>query len=137
MDIKRFAVTANATLGMLTMEGVPPLWTLEQLWRDNQDDVSCIPTGTYTCVPHGWNDEAVRFTKVWEVTQVPGREAILLHAGNFDTDTHGCILVGMSISKGVLQNSRQAINLLRTAIGAQSFTLMLTDAITLPATAQG
>lgn len=124
LTLTRFATHKNATLGMLDGQGVN-LWTLEDLWKENQRQISCIPTGEYKCKPHGWNGEKVKFPKVWEVMNVPSRDAILIHAGNTERDTLGCILVGHGISRGALVDSRKAIDLLRRKIGNNSFTLTI------------
>ena len=63
---------------------------LELADRSNKKRVSCIPLGVYRCVlrysnKYGWH---------YHVKEVPGRTLILIHFGNYYTDTLGCILVG-------------------------------------------
>jgi hypothetical protein len=118
-----------ATLGYLVV-GKVVVHTLEDAWKDNQRGVSCIPAGTYKCIPHGWEpDSTVRFKRVWEVTNVPGRSAILFgHPGNSDADTKGCILPGLGNASGVLTSSVSAAELLRKVIGCNPFTLTIIDA---------
>jgi hypothetical protein len=53
--------------------------------------VSCIPVGTYKIKIH----QSPKFGKCYKVHNVPGRDEILIHAGNTHHDTHGCILLGM------------------------------------------
>lgn len=51
----------------------------------------CIPAGTYHCIPH--NSPA--HPNTWELENVPGRTAILIHSGNAPKeDSLGCILIG-------------------------------------------
>lgn len=118
-------------MGTLTVCGardLPQIFTLEDRWRANAAGVSCIPGGTYRAVPHGWKTtEPVRFKRVWRLLDVPKREAILIHAGNTDVDTHGCILVGLSRRPGMVLESRKALDLLREAIGERSFTIVVRD----------
>jgi len=64
--------------------------TLELPWLDNSKQISCIPAGTYQVRKHN----SPTFGKVFHVTGVPGRSEILIHKGNFNKDTKGCILVG-------------------------------------------
>ena len=80
------------------------------------------------CIKH----EGPRFKDVWEVTGVPGREAILIHQGNTMRDTDGCILVGEQFTQfgelpGV-NNSVATLNHLRD-IMPDKFWLVVEDAI--------
>ena len=118
----------SVTLGMLQIEGVKhaPIFTLENPKRDTHID-SLIPAGTYTCRPYS----SEKYPDVYEICDVPGRTYILIHAGNFEADTTGCVLVGLSA--GVMKNqaavmqSRQAMDQLRKLIGDQEFTLQVVD----------
>ena len=67
--------------------------TIERPWLDNQNQISCIPAGTYLFYKYnsptkGW---------VWRTDQVPNRTAIEIHAANFASQLLGCIAVGASI----------------------------------------
>src|ERR1051326_7846899 len=73
---------------------IPYCATLEQPWMGNAPGQSCIPAGTYICRP--W--KGVKFPDTYEVTNVPGRLAILFHWGNTVRDTEGCIVLGSSYS---------------------------------------
>lgn len=64
--------------------------TLELAWKNNQRKVSCIPIGTYTCVAR----VSPKYGRHFHVTNVPNRDLILIHHGNFHTDILGCILIG-------------------------------------------
>jgi len=108
--VRRLVLTRTGgteqTLGVLSVrEDGEPIWscaTLELPWRHNERRESCIPPG-----PPGGPDGG-RGPKVYDVTRhvsqqygqcfwvrsVPGRSEILIHAGNFLSDTLGCILVG-------------------------------------------
>lgn len=122
----------DCTLGNLKIMGVghPTIYTLEEPWQENKQTISCIPKGTYKCVPHNWkSSKAFRFGKVWEVTKVPNRLSILIHAGNTTDDIEGCILVGLSRGdlnglEAVLE-SRKAIDMLRSIIGEAGFNLTI------------
>lgn len=102
------------------------LWTCEDLWQDNRANISCIPDGQYRCDPHGWEPKNLyRFKRVWQVIGVRSRSVILFHAGNDNTDTQGCILVGRGISNAGITDSQLAIDYLRRTIGEKSFTLVV------------
>jgi hypothetical protein len=90
LSLRRVASGMRGTFGVLLMDGDPICVTCEDPWNDNASGDSCIPPGTYRCVPHN----GPRFSNVWEVTGVSGRSAILIHNGNSIADTHGCILCG-------------------------------------------
>lgn len=116
--IQRQEKTTDSIIGKLTVMGWDKfLYTLENLALH-------IPAGVYKCVPH----DGPHWQGVWEITGVPGRSAILIHAGNTDVDTRGCILVGMARTADAIQMSRDALNLLRQTVGeATSFTLTVLD----------
>lgn len=64
--------------------------TLELPWRENQRRVSCIPEGTYEVVRR----ESRKFGEHFHILNVPERDFILIHSGNFHYQIQGCILVG-------------------------------------------
>lgn len=67
--------------------------TLELPYRQNQRQISCIPDGTYVINPH----LSFRFGRCFELQNVPNRSNILIHKGNFNKDTKGCILIGYGV----------------------------------------
>lgn len=86
--------TSRQTLGHLFLfSGVNKVWeckTLEPPWVNNQRSISCIPPGSYTVHPHN----SSKFRNCFWIKNVPGRSEILIHPGNFHSETNGCILVG-------------------------------------------
>lgn len=90
VDLKREILANTAVLGTMYINGVEICKTLENPWLNNVPSFSCIPTGDYICKKY--NSES--YSDVWEVTDVQGRTYILIHAGNTEEDTEGCILVG-------------------------------------------
>jgi len=87
------------TLGYFSLyEGVNLIFdcvTLELAWKDNETNVSCIPKGTYKVTPR-YSD---KYTQHFILEDVPNRKFILIHSGNFNSDTEGCILLGTSFRK--------------------------------------
>jgi hypothetical protein len=71
--------------------------TIELPWKDNNQNTSCIPEGTYDVI------KTISPTKgkgmIFLLKDVPNRTAIEIHIGNYVTgnhiDTEGCILPGM------------------------------------------
>mgnify|MGYP003132802307 CR=1 FL=1 len=93
---------SDKTLGVLVdFAGVPFAVTLEPplVMSDDgyhtQPNISCIPLGFYRCK----RVNSPRFGDTFEITNVPGRSHILLHKGNRETDTLGCVLVAESFSE--------------------------------------
>jgi len=115
---------STVTLGFLQSDDVEhnPIFTLENPLRATAKD-SLIPGGAYICRPYS----SKRFPDCWEVHNVPGRTKILIHAGNNEADTTGCILVGLAA--GVINDqpsvlhSRLAMDMLRKLIGKSDFIL--------------
>lgn len=91
--LERFAYHPAGTLGYLHLPG-RRLFTVEQAWRDNQPNISCIPEGSYRCVPV----KSPRFGATYEVGHVPGRSHILLHAANWPSQLEGCIAPGIQLA---------------------------------------
>ena len=69
--------------------------TIELPWLNNEPFISCIPPGTYKA------KKILSSTFGWciQILDVPNRTNILLHSGNFYTNTKGCIIVGKSFAK--------------------------------------
>lgn len=113
--IKLYRLPSNfsGTFGILTRGGVPLCNTCEDPWNENRPQISCIPAGKYQCVPHS----GTKYKNVWRLENVPGRSAILIHAGNSIEDTRGCLLVGngFGIVNGLpsVINSRETLAQLR------------------------
>lgn len=94
VEINRCFSRNDGTFGMLSIDSFPICLTLERQWQNNAKGISCIPAGSYLCK----RVISPKFGRTFEVTGVPGRDAILFHAGNIDDDSHGCILLGEELS---------------------------------------
>lgn len=88
----RYIKTNRFTLGML-MHNTGSADTLELPDIGNLHDASCIPAGSYPLRtytrPSGMH--------VIRVLDVPGRENIEIHEGNYLEQTDGCILTGATV----------------------------------------
>ena len=118
MILKRQFEDQFGTHGELYYDDGEPtgIHTLEEPWKQNQREISCIPPGDYPLKEHNGH----HFQDVWEVCNVPGRSAILIHAGNTIKDTRGCILVGLVKRKDGVGSSQDALTWLRTHIPPKS-----------------
>jgi hypothetical protein len=70
-------------------------YTLELPWNDNQRMVSCIPEGEYNV--HKMEPNKKRAYFYFCVMNVPGRDSILFHPGNYTRQILGCILPGKTL----------------------------------------
>lgn len=103
-ELIRYAYCADWTLGELTF-GRVTLATIERPWRDNKNDVSCIPEGVYDVVcferPDGDRVYALVNPELGvylHAKDIPagerGRFLILIHVGNWVGDIIGCVAPG-------------------------------------------
>jgi Family of unknown function (DUF5675) len=94
--ITRTSHEVKQTLGQLAVTEagatVYSCKTLELPWLNNKSRVSCIPVGTYKVVKR----DSPKYGAHFHVQNVPGRDMILIHQGNYHTDILGCILVGQT-----------------------------------------
>jgi hypothetical protein len=68
--------------------------TLELPWNENKRNESCIPLGNYKVSTR----KSAKYNKHYHIEDVNGRSLILIHPGNYYSQTNGCILVGKSAS---------------------------------------
>lgn len=119
---------SRATLGLLKVVECShdPIFTLENPLRDTTVD-SRIPAGIYEAVKYSSD----KHPRAWLLKDVPGRDHILIHSGNTEKDTLGCILVGLSC--GTLNNeprlnqSRDAISKLDDLLGSEDILVTVLD----------
>ena len=69
-------------------------YTLELGWKDNKFQVSCIPKGTYKVEKRS----STKYKNHFHILDVPNRTFILIHNGNYNRHTKGCVLVGKTLS---------------------------------------
>ena len=98
VTIDRLTYSEKQTEGLLTVYDncgcvVFNCWTLELPWLDNKQSVSCIPTGAYDVVKR----TSTKYKAHFHVLDVPNRSYILIHNGNYNWHTRGCILVGKKL----------------------------------------
>lgn len=90
LTIKRVSTNNDGTYGVIIQNTTPFALTLEESWKENKRDISCIPAGEYICK----RVNSPRFGDTFGIVNVEGRSNILFHWGNTEKDTKGCILVG-------------------------------------------
>lgn len=92
LRIVRYSEIEDGMFGIMSYNGNPFSLTLEPNDRGNGRN-SCIPPGVYICKRHS----GPKYKNTWEITEVPGRTAILFHWGNVEDDSLGCILLGHAL----------------------------------------
>ena len=112
----RDTFTENSTIGELFINGERFCDTLENPWLDNQRNISCIPAGEYPVRLRYPRESATREYLHLLVQDVPNRDYILFHRGNFPKDTSGCILLGQGTQQDVVNNSTLAMDLVMKEI---------------------
>lgn len=119
LKVLRYNSSKDFTLGMLmdTTNGVEFLcYTLEDEHRDSKvHGDTRVPSGTYNITLRTVGSFHSKYSTQYKpmhkgmlwVRDVPGFEYILIHTGNTDEDTAGCLLVGVSsdYSKGFIGGS--------------------------------
>ncbi|MCU0431386.1 MAG: DUF5675 family protein, partial [Cytophagaceae bacterium] len=123
--LQRGASNEKETLGTISVMNaereVFTCKTLELPWKDNKVDISCIPKGTYKVQKR----YSARYLHHFHVMDVPGRNWILIHTGNYYSQIAGSIIVGLhhvDLNKdGVLDvsNSAETIKKLQSILPDQ------------------
>jgi len=131
--LERTFMDNRVTIGTLTMryedKVIFSCKTLEPKWDGNKKNVSCIPPGEYAVETYS----SSKYPNVYEVQNVPGRSKILFHAGNYYSNTEGCILVGEKIGDingdGVVDvnNSNVTLSAMKEATRYYGFNLTIID----------
>ena len=89
--LKRHDDNGVRTIGDLYVGDAFECATLEPPWKNNAEDISCIPAGRYPVIVNHSN----RFNRdMPRICSVEGRGGILFHSGIKAANTKGCVLVG-------------------------------------------
>jgi hypothetical protein len=115
------------TLGNLQIGGIKhkPIFTLENPWRNNERNLSCIPVGEYECKAF----TGIKHRNCYQVCNVKDRAYILIHKGNYAKDTQGCILIGNCVvsrhSEYMITNSQATMRILKELLENEPFLLYI------------
>tara|TARA_R100000231_G_scaffold96897_1_gene72429 strand:+ start:82 stop:669 length:588 start_codon:yes stop_codon:yes gene_type:complete len=104
LDVVRTQFGKDATNGMLFVDGVFEAFTLEDEVRDKKiKGETAIPLGEYEIKLRTVGGFHSKYTERYgaafhkgmlELQSVPGFQYILIHTGNSDSHTAGCLLIG-------------------------------------------
>jgi len=110
LTVARYAYEENETRGVIYAGGTFIGYSMENPWKDNQKNVSCIPKGEYRTDIRPAEDSPSRDYDHLILRDVPERTYILWHIGNDATHTEGCILPGYTATPGMVGRSRECFN---------------------------
>lgn len=127
MKLTRTSYEESGIYGILSQDdGSQIAVTLEHAYQ--QDDGSFAPktpSGIYQCVlgQHELASMTAPF-QTYEITNVPGHSNILIHMGNYNADSEGCVLVGANRVDNMITNSRVTFaSFMESMAGIDSFQL--------------
>ena len=108
LEIRRMSITDKCIAGYLLVNDSVICYTLELPYIDNINFISSIKPGTYEASIKedgqlGWRIK---------LKNVPGRDDILIHIGNYKSDITGCTLLGtdVDINNCTVSHSRDALD---------------------------
>lgn len=130
VKLRRLESSDQGTFGHL-VDGDFVAFSGELPWKNNENDISCIPEGRFEC-RWTWSGHFRRY--MYEV-KVPGRVGVRIHSANFMGEPHpprlkqleGCVSLGEKI--GVMEGqkaifvSRPAIEKFEKRMGGLPFIL--------------
>lgn len=122
LNLLRISDTGIETFGVLLFNKHPICATLELPWKENQHEISCIPTGFYNCT-YELNPKK---GPCFRLQNVSNRDGILIHAANEVHELKGCIAPGMTFEQSEfvgVGHSKDAIRELEKISDKGPFTL--------------
>lgn len=111
LTILRYESSQQGTFGVCLHDGRWLCHCIEPACRDGQRD-HAVAAGVYE-LRCEWSP---RFGRCLPTIIVPGRSGLRFHAGNFVSDTRGCVLPGKQRARGALYESAAALEELITYI---------------------
>ena len=137
LSLHRQSSNEAATLGRLFVNDEFECVTLEDVVRCIADDGSgkvqdatAVPAGTYKVII---NVSPRLGRPMMRLLDVPHFDGILIHSGNDDVDTHGCILVGQvmdgpdRIHGGILALPALQVKVAKALDAGEDVSLVITD----------
>jgi hypothetical protein len=133
IKLHRFWQDEFQTSGTLTILDTNnfPLFSslsLERGWRNNEKNISCIPTGVYEV----HLEYSPLFQQLlWEIKGVPGRSECKFHSANYWNELNGCISPGLRYKKlnndeyRDVTNSRASLSAFHKALGTHKTAILI------------
>jgi len=141
MILTRQSKEADGVFGTMSSEdGSFSCVTLERSYDSglgNGSYMAKVPEGTYICIRHAPNRLPYETFMLQHIPDFQGApvDGILIHIGNYDTDSIGCVLLGRRVlpnpanpSTNMITSSRNTFNaFMDLQRGLDSFTLTVKD----------
>lgn len=132
ISVKRGPSVQGATIGELSVDGVPECLTLEDEvrqvgngtgWTHAENWVQSWKIQNVTAIPRGRYRVIITFSEHFgcslpRLLNVPGFTFVRIHWGNKAADTDGCLLVGQTKEGNLIYKSRDAFKALFPKIQA-------------------
>lgn len=112
IDIVRVDQTDKGIFGKLTLKWGTASYEVLNLVTLERHDIA-IPVGTYKIKMYNSPDHKCMVPLLLDV---PGKNYIEMHWGNWEWDSKGCILVGMVRDGDAIDNSKTAFDLLMSKL---------------------
>lgn len=97
IELRTITSDERGTVSVIFVDDVICCWALELPWKNNRQNISCVPAGEYPLVL----EYSPRFNDVlWELKDVPGRSECKIHPANLLSQLSGCIAPGLDIKCG-------------------------------------
>lgn len=113
--IERYSFSKKQTIGkgyLLNDNGsiIFDFETLELPYIKNKRNISCIPKGKYKVIKR----YSEKFKNHFHILNVPNRDYILIHRGNYYTQLRGCVLIGSDLKWLNFDDEVDVINSVKT-----------------------
>lgn len=139
LKLKRIKQTDTTTVGLLYVDNVFECFTLEDIHNEPKIyGKTRIPSGEYKLTFRTSGSTHQKYLKkfpdfhkgmLW-VRDVPNFEYILIHLGNFSTDSDGCVLVGLYPSidfKSVINSTVAYTRLYKKVMNEKDIKIIVED----------
>ena len=122
IETDRFMFTDQSTISSYTIDGSNSGYFLEPRMgtpteAQTEGSNTAITAGTYHLNPHNTSN----YSNVFRLVGVPGRTAVLIHAGNYPADTRACLLPGCNIGPDYVGPSGPQLNEIRGLLNGNSY----------------
>lgn len=129
-EIVRVSKHPDGAFGYMLHEGLPIALTLERTYdQEGGSQLVKIPPSVYQCRQRFYYRGGY---DTYEIVGVPGHSLVLIHKGNVEHDSEGCILVGRRLGRlagkpGVLDSATAFMDFMRLTHGRSEFLLQVRE----------